>query len=241
MLATSVSQPDVIYAAMWDFRRQAWTFRSGGPGSGLFKSTDRGEHWTEITPDSAKGMPEKPYGRIAVAVTPSKPETVYAMIESKKSALFRSDDGGKNWTQLDASQYMVWRPFYFANLIVDPKDESKIFKVDLSLLLSTDGGKSFSPMNGGHGDFHDVWIDPSNSNVIFTGDDGGLWRSLDGGNAWEHMANLPVSQFYHVSVDDADPYPDGSRCSSATASGCGLTLPIPTTFMPSPRAANWGG
>ena len=206
MLATSVSQTDVMYAAMWDFRRQAWTFRSGGVGSGLFKSSDQGEHWTEITPDNAKGMPEKPYGRIAIAVAPSKPETVYAMIESKKSALFRSDDGGRNWTKLDASQYMVWRPFYFANLIVDPKDENKVFKVDLSLLLSTNGGKSFSQINGGHGDFHDVWIDPSNSNFIFTGDDGGLWRSLDGGNAWEHMANLPVSQFYHVSVDDADPY-----------------------------------
>jgi len=206
MLATNVSQPDVIYAAMWDFRRQAWTFRSGGVGSGLFKSSDRGEHWTEITPDNVKGMPEKPYGRIAIAVSPSKPETVYAMIESKKSALFRSSDGGKTWTKLDASQYMVWRPFYFANLIVDPKDENKVFKVDFSLLLSTDGGKSFSPMNVGHGDFHDVWIDPNNSNVIFTGDDGGLWRSLDGGNAWEHMANLPISQFYHVSVDDADPY-----------------------------------
>jgi photosystem II stability/assembly factor-like uncharacterized protein len=206
MLATNAAQTDVIYAAMWDFRRQAWTFRSGGVGSGLFKSSDRGEHWTEMAPDNAKGMPEKPYGRIAIAVAPSKPETVYAMIESKKSALFRSDDGGSNWTKLDASQYMVWRPFYFANLIVDPKDENKVFKVDFSLLLSTNGGKSFSPMNGGHGDFHDLWIDPSNSNVIFTGDDGGLWRSLDGGNAWEHMANLPVSQFYHVSVDDADPY-----------------------------------
>ena len=206
MLATNVAQTDVIYAAMWDFRRQAWTFRSGGVGSGLFKSSDRGEHWTEIAPDNAKGMPEKPYGRIAIAVAPSKPETVYAMIESKKSALFRSDDGGSNWTKLDASQYMVWRPFYFGNLIVDPKDENKVFKVDFSLLLSTNGGKSFSPMNGGHGDFHDVWIDPSNPNVIFSGDDGGLWRSLDGGNAWEHMANLPVSQFYHVSVDDADPY-----------------------------------
>ena len=206
MLATNAAQTDVIYAAMWDFRRQAWTFRSGGVGSGLFKSSDRGEHWTEIAPDNAKGMPEKPYGRIAIAVAPSKPETVYAMIESKKSALFRSDDGGRNWTKLDASQYMVWRPFYFGNLIVDPKDENKVFKVDFSLLLSTNGGKSFSPMNGGHGDFHDVWIDPSNPNVIFSGDDGGLWRSLDGGNAWEHMANLPVSQFYHVSVDDADPY-----------------------------------
>ena len=206
MLATNVSQTNVIYAAMWDFRRQAWTFRSGGVGSGLFKSSDQGEHWTEIAPDNAKGMPEKPYGRIAIAVAPSKPETVYVMIESKKSALFRSDDGGRNWAKLDASQYMVWRPFYFANLIVDPKNENKVFKVDLSLLLSTNGGKSFSPMNGGHGDFHDVWIDPSNSSVIFTGDDGGLWRSLDGGNAWEHMANLPVSQFYHVSIDDADPY-----------------------------------
>ena len=206
MLATNVSQRNVIYAAMWDFRRQAWTFRSGGVGSGLFKSSDQGEHWTEIAPDNAKGMPEKPYGRIAIAVAPSKPETVYVMIESKKSALFRSDDGGRNWAKLDASQYMVWRPFYFANLIVDPKNENKVFKVDLSLLLSTNGGKSFSPMNGGHGDFHDVWIDPSNSSVIFTGDDGGLWRSLDGGNAWEHMANLPVSQFYHVSIDDADPY-----------------------------------
>ena len=206
MLATNVSQTNVIYAAMWDFRRQAWTFRSGGVGSGLFKSSDQGEHWTEIAPDNAKGMPEKPYGRIAIAVAPSKPETVYTMIESKKSALFRSDDGGRNWAKLDASQYMVWRPFYFANLIVDPKNENKVFKVDLSLLLSTNGGKSFSPMNGGHGDFHDVWIDPSNSSVIFTGDDGGLWRSLDGGNAWEHMANLPVSQFYHVSIDDADPY-----------------------------------
>ena len=142
MLATNAAQPDVIYAAMWDFRRQAWTFRSGGVGSGLFKSSDRGEHWTEIAPDNAKGMPEKPYGRIAIAVAPSKPETVYAMIESKKSALFRSDDGGSNWTKLDASQYMVWRPFYFGNLIVDPKDENKVFKVDFSLLLSTNGGKS---------------------------------------------------------------------------------------------------
>lgn len=206
MLATNLSQPDVIYAAMWDFRRQAWTFRSGGPGSGLFRSTDRGEHWTEIDFENAMGMPEKPYGRIAIAVAPSKPELVYAMIENKKSALFRSEDGGKNWAKLDASQYMVWRPFYFGNLIVDPTDENKIFKVDLFLLLSTDGGKSFSQMRGAHGDFHDVWIDPSNPNLMFAGDDGGLWRSLDGGNAWEHMANLPVSQFYHVSTDGADPY-----------------------------------
>jgi len=207
MLAMSAQQPATIYASLWDFRREAWTFRSGGPGSGIFKSTDGGDHWTEFTPTNAKGLPAKPYGRIALAVAPVKPQVVYAMIESAKSALFRSDDGGANWTKLDASQYMVWRPFYFGNLIVDPKDSEKLFKVDGPLLLSVNGGKSFSVVSGGaHGDFHDVWIDPDDTNTIYTGDDGGLWRSLDGGTRWEHMMNLPVSQFYHVSVDMADPY-----------------------------------
>jgi photosystem II stability/assembly factor-like uncharacterized protein len=207
MLAMSPLEPRTIYAAMWDFRRQAWTFRSGGPGSGLFKSTDGGDHWTELTQASSPGLPEKPYGRIALAVAPSQPQVVYAMIESAKSALFRSDDGGGHWTRLDASQFMVWRPFYFGNLIVDPKDEKKVFKVDGPLLLSVDGGRTFSSVGGGaHGDFHDVWIDPGNPNLIFTGDDGGLWRSQDGGTRWEHLMNLPVSQFYHVSVDQAEPY-----------------------------------
>jgi len=207
MLATSPQDPKTIYAAMWDFRRQAWTFRSGGPGSGLFKSTDGGEHWTEFTPSSATGFPEKPYGRIALAVAPSKPQVVYAMIESKSSALYRSDNGGQAWTRLDASQYMVWRPFYFANLIVHPKDENKVFKVDGVLLYSVNGGRSFSTVSGGaNGDFHDVWFDPDNPTTILAGDDGGLWRSQDGGTRWEHLMNLPVSQFYHVSVDQADPY-----------------------------------
>jgi photosystem II stability/assembly factor-like uncharacterized protein len=207
MLSAASSEPNIIYATMWDFRRQAWTFHSGGPGSGIFKSTDGGEHWTEINDGNAKGLPAKPYGRIAIAVAPSKTNVLYAMIESKKSALFRSDDAGQSWKQLDASQYMVWRPFYFANIIVDPKDENKLFKVDLVLLLSVNGGKSFSPVSGSaHGDFHDVWIDPNNSNTIIAGDDGGLWRSLDGGTRWEHFMNLPVSQFYHVSLDNSDPY-----------------------------------
>jgi photosystem II stability/assembly factor-like uncharacterized protein len=207
MIAMNPSEPGVLYATMWDFRRQAWTFRSGGPGSGIFKSTDKGEHWGEIDGSNATGLPAKPYGRIAIAVAPSNPKVVYAMIESGSSALYRSSDAGKTWLREDASQYMVWRPFYFSNIIVDPKDENKLFKVDLVLLLSTDGGKSFQSTAGSaHGDFHDVWISPDNPNLIFTGDDGGLWRSQDGGSAWEHMVNLPVSQFYHVSVDNDDPY-----------------------------------
>ena len=207
MLAMNAQEPKTLYASMWDFRRQAWTFRSGGPGSGLFKSTDGGDHWTELNQTNATGLPSKPYGRIALAVAPSKPQTVYAMIESAKSALFRSNDGGATWARLDASQYMVWRPFYFGNLIVDPKDSEKVFKVDGPLLLSVNGGKSFSIVSGGaHGDFHDVWIDPAETNNLIAGDDGGLWRSFDGGTRWEHILNLPVSQFYHVSVDMADPY-----------------------------------
>jgi photosystem II stability/assembly factor-like uncharacterized protein len=208
LLAMSKQEPKTIYATMWDFRRQGWTFRSGGPGSGLFKSTDGGDHWSEIADSSAKGLPAKPWGRVAVAVAPAKPQVVYANIEAEKGrGLYRSDDAGANWIKLDASNYMVWRPFYFGNLIVDPKDENKIFKPDLILLYSTNGGKSFNVVSGGaHGDFHDVWINPKNSNVVIAGDDGGLWRSEDGGNRWKHQMNLPVSQFYHVSADNSDPY-----------------------------------
>ena len=208
MIASSKQEPKTIYAAMWDFRRQGWTFRSGGPGSGLFKSTDSGAHWSEVTDSNAKGLPPKPWGRVAVQVAPSKPRTIFANIEAEKGrGLYRSDDGGATWTALDASNYVVWRPFYFGNLIVDPKDENKIFKPDLILLLSNDGGKSFNVVSGSaHGDFHDVWIDQKNPNIVIAGDDGGLWRSEDGGNRWKHQLNLPVSQFYHVSTDNADPY-----------------------------------
>ena len=207
LMAMSRNDPKTIYASLWDFRRQGWTFRSGGPGSGMYKSTDGGDTWNEITSSNSKGLPDKPWGRVALAVAPSKPQVVYANIESKKSALFRSDDGGKNWTRLDGSRFMIWRPFYFGNLIVDPKDEKRIFKPDGPLLLSANGGSSFSVVsNAAHGDFHDVWIDPGNSNIVYATDDGGVWRSDDGGTRWKHQLNLPVSQFYHVSVDNADPY-----------------------------------
>ena len=166
MLAASSMNPSTVYASMWDFRRQGWTFRSGGPGSGIYRSDDGGDHWTELTAANSKGLPAKPWGRTALAVARSKPQVVYAMIESKDSALFRSDDGGQSWKRLDASQYMIWRSFYFANLIVDPVNENKVFKTDLQLLLSVNGGTSFSNVANAHGDFHDVWIDPSNPNVI---------------------------------------------------------------------------
>jgi photosystem II stability/assembly factor-like uncharacterized protein len=204
---------NVLFAGMWDFRRKGWTFRSGGEsataesGSGFFRSADGGRSWTEITDSANKGFAKKPYGRIAVAVAPSASNIVYAFVESTDSALYRSDDGGKTWDKRDKSQMMVWRPFYFAHLTVDPKNPDRLFKPDLNLIQSLDGGKSFANVGGGtHGDHHDIWIDPSDTQHVITGDDGGLWQSYDGGNKWWKQNNLPISQFYHVSVDNADPF-----------------------------------
>src|SRR5580693_6619382 len=213
MISMSAQDPKVLFAGMWDFRRKGWTFRSGGEsptaasGSGFFQTADGGATWTELDEKSAKGLPAKPWGRIAVTIAPSKPSVVYALIESARSALFRSEDGGKTWEERDRSNLMVWRPFYFANLIVDPKNENKVYKPDLSLILSEDGGKSFSAVaNGAHGDFHDVWVNPDNTDHLIAGDDGGIWYSYDSGNTWWKGNNLPISQFYHVSTDNADPY-----------------------------------
>ncbi len=215
MLSMDETNPDTLYAGTWDFRREGWTFRSGGAGpdapsgSGFFKTTDGGKNWSDLNAQTATGLPAKPWGRVAVTVAPSKPDVVYAFIEAvaPKDGLYRSDDAGKTWQLLDRSQMMIWRPFYFANLIVDPKDENRVYKAGGGLIMSTDGGKTFSGVGGGgHGDWHDVWVDPNNTDRLIAGDDGGLWYSYDGGNKWWKAENLPVSQFYHVSVDMERPY-----------------------------------
>jgi photosystem II stability/assembly factor-like uncharacterized protein len=211
-IAMDPRNPEVIYAGLWDFRRQGWTFRSGGDGpeaasgSGLFRSEDGGRTWAELEAGK-NGLPSKPYGRIEVRFAPSNGAIVYAFIEGVDSALYRSDDGGRTWDKRDKSQQMVWRPFYFARLAVDPTNPDRLFKVDLGLIVSEDGGKSFSSASGSsHGDWHDVWIDPSNPKHLVGGDDGGLWISHDGGSRWWMAQNLPISQFYHVSLDDRNPY-----------------------------------
>jgi photosystem II stability/assembly factor-like uncharacterized protein len=214
-LSIDQSNPDVVYAALWDFRRKGWTFRSGGESptspsaSALMVSRDAGRTWTEITPGSNPGFATKPYGRIAVNVAPSDSKRIYAFVESTASALYVSSDGGRTWEARDESQWMVWRPFYFARMTVDPTNADRVYKDDGNLILSEDGGKSFSVVagfTGTHGDLHDVWVNPKNPKHVINGDDGGIWYSYDGGNRWWKGDNLPISQFYHVSLDDLDPY-----------------------------------
>ncbi|MEP6998180.1 MAG: sialidase [Betaproteobacteria bacterium] len=212
-IAMDPKDPEHMFAALWDFRRQGWTFRSGGEspetasGSGLFVTGDGGKSWRSLDAATARALPPKPWGRSAIAIAPSDPKRVYVVIEAVRSALFVSEDGGGTFEERDRSQAMVWRPFYFANLVVDPKAPDRVFKTNYNLIVSTDGGKTFSATSAGaHGDWHDLWINPQNPMHLVGGDDGGLWTSFDGGTRWWKNDNLPVSQFYHVSVDDADPY-----------------------------------
>jgi len=221
-LAMDPTSPEVLFVGLWDFRRKGWTFRSGGEGpdkpsgSGFFRSADGGKTWTDLTAAAKSGLPAKPWGRLDVVIAPSDPKIVYAVIECKDSALYRSADGGRTWEARDRSQNMVWRPFYFAKLVIDPTNPNRLFKTDLGLIVSEDGGRSFSSGVGGgfgpggiaraHGDWHDLWIDPDNPKHIVGGNDGGLWLSYDGGNRWWKSENLPVSQFYHVYADNKDPY-----------------------------------
>jgi len=207
-LAVDPQDPRIVYAGMWQFRRYPWAFRSGGPGSGLYKSTDGGETWRPLI----QGLPSGDKGRIAVAIAPSRPAVVYALVESKDTALYRSDDVGESWTRVNSSFNVQVRPFYFARLVVDPSDYNYIYKPGLTLTISTDGGKSFtSPFTGGfsaavHGDHHALWIDPRNPQELLLGTDGGVYASSDRGHHWRHIKALPVSQFYHVSYDMDWPY-----------------------------------
>ncbi|MBP6184064.1 MAG: hypothetical protein KA479_03930 [Saprospiraceae bacterium] len=199
--------PDVLYASMWEHRREPDFFISGGPGSALYKTTDGGKNWQKL---EGNGLPPRPYGRIAVEVAPSAPDTVYATIEAKAKedkGMYRSFDAGATWKKVSSDFNTYVRPFYFSRITVDPKDPMKVYKCGLNLIISDNGGETFRQVGSGvHSDIHDVWVDPQNGRHVLIGTDGGTYESYDGGYNFRMYMNLPISQFYQVSVDDAVPF-----------------------------------
>ena len=203
-LAMDTSNPRNLYAAFWETQRTPWSLISGGPGSGLFKSTDGGDTWTDLS--GKKGMPEGIKGRIGVAVSPSQPSRVWAVIEAAESGLYRSDDGGETWERISQNRNLLTRPWYYNHVFADPKDPETLYILNLNAWKSVDGGRTFTQLTTPHGDNHDLWIDPNNPQRMIEGNDGGACVSFNGGDTWSTIYNQPTAQFYHVDTDSQFPY-----------------------------------
>ncbi|MCP4553755.1 MAG: hypothetical protein GY834_17330 [Bacteroidetes bacterium] len=204
-LAMDPTNPTILYASMWEFRRTAWSFESGGDFSALYKSTDAGKSWNKIH----NGFPKGQLGRLAIAVAPSNPNILYTIIEAEedlRKGLYRSKDAGENWEQLNNDFGITVRPFYFSRIVVDPRNPDVVVKAGLTGSISRDGGKTFKGLGYMHSDIHDIVFDIKDSDRMYVGTDGGVYRSWNGGTTMEIVENLPLSQFYHVSVDNAVPY-----------------------------------
>ncbi len=205
-LAMDPADPAILYAATYQRRRRAFGFIGGGPGSGIYKSTDGGDTWRELT----EGLPEGDKGRIGLAVSRRNPQLVMAVVEAEDGGIFRSTDRGESWTRVNE---LNQRPMYYSQLRIDPNDEETVYLVAGALHRTTDGGENFTalPMEieyntGVHVDHHDLWIDPENSHHMILGNDGGLYATWDHGDNWTFISNIPIGQFYDVDLDMSDPY-----------------------------------
>ncbi|MBN2346418.1 MAG: hypothetical protein JXO51_08490 [Candidatus Aminicenantes bacterium] len=205
-LAMAPDNPHRLLAAMWEHRRWPWFFRSGGPGSGLYTSSDGGDTWKKLTPK--EGLPEGELGRCGVAFAPSRPNMAYALVEAKRSVLLRSDDGGATWKTVNSQANVSGRPFYYADLRINPRNENIVYSLQTWLRVSEDGGRTFRSLarwGQSHSDYHAMWIDPDGERLL-VGNDGGLVISHDRGRTWRFVPNLPLAQYYHIAVDDEVPY-----------------------------------
>jgi photosystem II stability/assembly factor-like uncharacterized protein len=205
------SNPGILFAGLWQARRRPWDLTSGGPGSGLYVSRDGGDTWKRlggegVLADDLKGLPAGIYGKVGVAVSPADPRRVYALIEAEKGGLYRSDDGGETWRLASADRALRQRAWYYTTITPDPKNADVLWCPNVPLLRSIDGGRTFRPVRGPHhGDHHDLWIDPTNPKRMINGNDGGVDVTANGGESW-YAAPLPISQFYHIAVDNRTPY-----------------------------------
>lgn len=195
--------PHILFASLWEARRTPWSLSSGGPGSGIYRSTDAGTTWKKL---EEHGLPKGPYGRIGLAVAANS-ERVYAIVEAKEGGgFYRSDDGGDTWDLVNSSHSLLQRAWYYMHVIADPQDVNTVYVADVEFFKSTDGGRSFNKVKVPHGDNHGLWIDPKNTKRMIASNDGGVTVSLDGGNSWTREDNQPTAQFYHVITDTRTPY-----------------------------------
>ncbi len=202
-LTMQADNPQVLYAAMWHFRRYPWTLEDGGETSGLYRSTDGGETWKKLT----EGLPKGPLGRIAIASAPSNPSHLYALIAAKKGLLWQSLDMGNHWEEVTDNHALDVRPFYFSRMVVSPVDENKVFFLSFEMMESDDGGKTAHMADHGvHPDHHTLWIDPQDPSRMIQGNDGGVFLSMDAAKSWRFVDSLPVEQLYQVATDSGRPY-----------------------------------
>ena len=221
-VAIDPGNPAILFAGLWQARRKPWELTSGGPGSSLHISRDGGDTWKALT---GKGLPEGTWGKVGVAVAPSDGRRVYALIEADKGGIFRSDDGGENWTLVNPSRLVRQRAWYYSTLTISPANPDEVYFPQVPMLRSIDGGKTLQTVKGlHHGDHHDLWIDPQNPKRMIGANDGGVDITINGGETW-YAPPLPISQFYHVSVDTRRPYHvAGAMQDLGTAQGPSMSL-----------------
>ena len=200
-LSMDPTNPRILYAAMWDFERKPWFVRSGGAGSGIWKSLDGGETWNRLR----EGLPTL-MGKIGVSVSPANPDRLYAIVEAENGGLYRSDDAGKNWRMMTGDRLIQTRSWYYMNVTADPKNADVVWVMNAPVMRSIDGGRTFQTVQAQHGDNHQLWINPTDPRYLINANDGGASISQDGGKSWSTQDNQPTAQFYHVAVDDAFPY-----------------------------------
>ncbi|TMM59509.1 glycosyl hydrolase [Maribacter algarum] len=203
-LVIDPNNPRVLYAATWQMKRNGYRMDSGGPDSKLFKSTDGGDTWNDIS--KLPGLPKGPWGIVGIAVSPVDSNRIWTIIEADEGGVYRSDDAGKTWKKVNQNRALRQRAWYYSRLTADTQNVDKLYVMNVSYGVSTDGGKTFTLKNAPHGDHHDLWIDPNNNNRMVIADDGGAQISNDGGNNWTTYHNQPTAQFYRVSTDNAFPY-----------------------------------
>jgi photosystem II stability/assembly factor-like uncharacterized protein len=196
------SNPRVLYAGFWHVRRKPWGMYSGGEAGGLYKSTDAGDTWTELT----NGLPKGMRGRIGVTISPVNPARVWAIVEAKDGGMFRSDDAGKSWTKVNAESRIRDRPWYYSHIYSDPRNADTVYVLALQIYKSIDGGRTYSVIRSPHSDHHSLWIDPANPSRMINSNDGGANITMNGGVSWTTQDNQPTAQFYHVITDNQFPY-----------------------------------